>query len=71
MNTKLAKDQKLNISLGQKTVRGIVNGFQEGFASRPGVWLVTLLDELSDRFVKQGTFTVNSLIQEGAAIEEV
>ena len=61
----------IQITLGQKTVKAIVNGFQQGIITRTGkviegFFLVTLLEGLSTKYIKGGTFSLVSLENDGA-----
>ena len=61
----------IQITLDSKTVKAIVNGFQQGIITRTGkviegFYLVTLLDGLSAKYIKGGTFSLVSLENDGA-----
>lgn len=71
MNMKFTKGQSIKVTLGGITVPGFVNGFQEGFGSKPGFWLVTIREKLSEVFIANGTFTPGKLEAAGATIEAI
>ena len=61
----------IQITLDSKTVKAIVNGFQQGIITRTGkviegFYLVTLMDGLSTKYIKGGTFSLVSLENDGA-----
>ena len=61
----------IRITLDNKTVRAIVNGFQQGIITRTasvieGFYLVTLLEGLSSKYIKGGTFSMVSMENDGA-----
>ena len=66
---KFEAGQELRISLGGKTVRAFVNGYQEGFGSIAGFWMITLRDGLTAKLIGGGTFDPGSFEAVGATIE--
>ena len=65
------KNSIVQISLQGKTVQAIVNGFQQGIVTRSGkviegFYLVTLLEGISAKYIKGGTFSLVSLENDGA-----
>lgn len=71
MNIEFEKGQELRISLGGKCVSAFVNGWQDGFGSIAGFWLITIREGLTERLIGGGTFAPKHFEEAGAVIEEV
>ncbi|QDP54840.1 MAG: hypothetical protein Unbinned3891contig1000_38 [Prokaryotic dsDNA virus sp.] len=62
METTLTKGQQVEITAGGRTVPAWVNGFQQGFGSRPGFWLLTMRKSLTDKVLGGGTYPLHMIL---------